>query len=94
MLKRMLGSRWLILALALAVVPAAFGDSFSPGNPCLAERTTYYSDASHTTAIGGNEFGCYWGHYVWGQTSSFYSYENLGPCCSVCTAWGVCDIEP
>lgn len=95
MVKNVLRSRWILLALAMTlVVPAVFADVFLPGAPCLAERSTYYSDASKTTVVGVAEFICYVGYRQTGQVTSHWTYENLGPCCSNCLPWGVCGIEP
>lgn len=91
--KLRLGSKLLLLAVLL-VPTVALADSFSRGNPCHAERALYYSDANHTTVVGGNEYVCWEGHYVWGQVTPYYSYQYLGQCCSVCTPQGVCGIEP
>ncbi len=95
MLKK-LRSRWALLILALSLVPAVVlaGDYFTRGNPCHAERTTYYSDAGYSTVVGGNEYICWQGHYVWGQATPYFTYEYLGECCSVCTSTGVCGVEP
>lgn len=94
MLKR-LWSRWTLLALTLLVVPVvALADYFSPGHPCRAERTTYYSDASYNTVVGVDEYVCWQGHYVSGTTSNYYIHQDLGECCEVCTSTGVCGIQP
>lgn len=94
MLRKALRSRWALLILVLLFTPLAFADSFSPGNPCFAEGTYYYSDSSHSTLVGANEFICWYGHRVWGQTTNYYRYQYYGPCCTYCTSWGVCGIEP
>lgn len=92
MLRVFLRSRWALLILVLAVVvPAAFADYFTPGNPCHAERTTYYENGA---VVGVDEYICYQGHNVWGKRTSFYTYEYFGKCCTRCTSQGVCGLEP
>lgn len=95
MLKRLPVS-WKLLLLVVLLIPAVAlaADFFTRGNPCHAERTTYYSDASHTTVVGVDEYICWEGHRVTGQRTSFYTYQYLGQCCSVCTSRGVCGVEP
>lgn len=94
MLKK-LWSRWVLLSLILLLVPVVvLADYFTRGNPCHAERATFYSDASYTTVVGVNEYICWEGHRVWGTTTPYYTYEYLGQCCSVCTNTGVCGVEP
>jgi hypothetical protein len=85
-----------ILILFLFAAPAALPspDYYGRGNPCFAERTTYFSDANHTTIVGADEYICWDGHRIWGQRTSYWTYEFLGSCCSVCTSTGVCGVEP
>lgn len=87
-----LGSKLLLLVVLLVPTVALAADSFSRGNPCHAERTLYY-DATGVV-VGGNEYVCWEGHYVWGQVTPIHTYEYIGQCCSVCTPQGVCGIEP
>lgn len=85
------------LALTLVLIPAVVAlaeDFFTPGQPCHAERTTYYSDASRTTVVGVDEYICWQGHRVWGQRTAYYRYRYIGQCCEVCTNTGVCGIQP
>jgi hypothetical protein len=89
-----IGCKLLLLAILLIPAVALAADSYSQGNPCHAESTLYYSDASHTTVVGGNEYRCWDGHYVWGQWTPYSTYTYQGQCCSVCTPRGVCGIEP
>ncbi|HEY9283821.1 MAG TPA: hypothetical protein VIP46_10235 [Pyrinomonadaceae bacterium] len=88
----------LVLGLALLAVlllPAVvLADFYTRGNPCHAERTTYYSDATRTTVVGVDEYICWGGHRVTGQRTPYYTYQYLGQCCSVCTSQGVCGVEP
>ena len=70
-----------VVALVLSVAPAAFADSFTPGWPCKAERTTYYSSAAHTTVVGYDEYICDEGHSVTGERSAYSTYQYLGACC-------------
>lgn len=45
----------------------------------LSYETFYYSDASHTTQVGGR--GCECGYfYSWGRTSSFSQHFDYGGC--------------
>lgn len=95
MMKRLRAS-WriiLLIALLIPVVALAHTPSFTRGNPCQAESTLYYSDASLTTVVGGNEYICWYGHSVWGQSTPYSSYTHNGSCCDTCTN-GVCGIEP
>lgn len=96
MLKK-LRSRWIILVLLLLLVPAvAFAaDYWYRGSPCHAERAIYYSDATYTTVVGGDEFICYEGRHVWGQKTFYSIYEYIGPCCDACIR-GSCSggVEP
>lgn len=93
MLKK-LWSRWTVLTMMLLLVPiAALADYYTPGNPCRAERATFY-DASWSTIVGVDEYICWDGHRKWGQTTNNIIHEDFGPCCTVCTANGVCGIEP
>lgn len=91
-----LGSKLLLLATLLVPTVAFAYDHFAPGNPCHAEGITYYSDASHTTVVGVDEFVCWSGHQVTGQSTPYYSYTYYGRCCSerACTSDGVCGVEP
>lgn len=70
-----------VVALVLSVAPAAFADLFTPGWPCKAERTTYYSSAAHTTVVGYDEYICDEGHFVTGERSAYSTYQYLGACC-------------
>ena len=95
-LRSRLRSRWTLLLLAvLLVTPVVLAHvpSFSQGNPCHAESTLYYSDATYTTVVGGNEYICWHGHSVWGQWTPYSTYTYHGACCDTCTN-GVCGIEP
>jgi len=69
-------------------------DHFTRGNPCHAERTSYYSDATYTTVVGVDEYVCWEGHYVSGTRTNYYIHEDFGECCEVCTSTGVCGIQP
>ena len=97
MLKK-LRSRWTLLLLtvllAAPVVILAHTPSFSYGNPCHAESTIYYSDATYNVAVGGNEYHCWWGHDVWGQWTPYSIYTYREQCCadSSCRN-GVCRLE-
>ena len=46
------------------------------GNECV---TTYYSDASHTTVIGGKIEYCDGDSNSWGTRSGYYDYSRT-PC--------------
>jgi len=85
---------FLLAALLLPVAVLAHAPGFTRGNPCHAESTLYYSDASLTTVVGGNEYFCWQGHSVWGQWTPYSTYTYNGSCCSTCTSNGVCGIEP
>ena len=51
--KLRLGCKLLLLVcLLVPVVILAHEPSFSPGNPCHAESTLYYSDTTYTTVVG------------------------------------------
>ena len=78
MVKKLLISRWALLFLALSVVPAAFAGY---GEPCHAERVTYYSGG---TIVGVKEWICWEGYFEWGQRTSYFIHEYFGPCCSTC----------
>jgi hypothetical protein len=94
MLKKLRG-RWTLPVLALLLLPAAVfaADYFSPGAPCHQERIIYYSDANYSAVVGGDEFICWQGHYVWGQSTNYWRYEYTGPCCEACCD-GVCGGQP
>lgn len=99
--KLRLGCKLLILVvLAVPTLVLAHTPSFTRGNPCHAESTLYYSDASRTTVVGGNEYICWYGHVVWGQWTPHYTYTYHEQCCTVCAGppgpppYGVCAIEP
>ena len=81
----------LFFIAAPAVHPSA--DFFSPGNPCFAERTTYYSSPIYSQVIGVDEIICWSGRSFTGQTSPYATYEYLGQCCTNCVN-GACGIEP
>jgi hypothetical protein len=84
----------LVLFLFAAPTPLPAADSFSRGNPCHAERTTYYSDATYSQVVGVDEYICWEGHRITGQRTIYYVYEYICQCCSVCTSRGVCGVEP
>lgn len=99
--KLRLGCKLLLLVcLFVPTVILAHVPSFTPGNPCHGESTLYYSDASYTTVVGGNEYICWSGHHVWGQWTPYYIYTYHEQCCTNCARppspppHGVCGIDP
>jgi hypothetical protein len=99
--KLRLGAKLLLLVcLLVPTVILAQVPSFTRGNPCHGESTLYYSDATYTTVVGGNEYICWSGHHVWGQWTPYPIYTYHEQCCSNCAAppgpppHGVCGIEP
>lgn len=93
-MKRALGTCLLSLFFVAApVLLPVHADSFTPGHPCHAERTTFYSNATYTRIVGVDEYVCWMGHYVTGQRTPYSIYGYIEQCCAVC-ANGVCGIEP
>lgn len=72
---------------------ASSSDYFAPGHPCLEESTLYYSDATYNTLVGGNEYICWYGHYVWGQYTNYYQYHYYRECCPGYCAGPWCGVE-
>lgn len=95
MFKKVLSQRvtFLVLALVLSVASIVAADHWAYGKPCFAERLLFYSDASHTSLVGGDEIICDVGRHVWGQSTDHWVYQFQGPCCSYCER-GSCGIEP
>lgn len=86
----------LLLLVCLLVPPVILASDtyFGPGQPCHAESTLYYSDATYTTVVGGDEYICWSGHHIWGQRTPYFIYTYHEQCCEVCTPNGVCGIQP
>lgn len=94
-MKKVLSICVLLLFFFVApIVTPTSADSLSRGNPCHAERATFYSDATYSQVVGVNEYICWYGHRVTGQSSPYYVYEYIEQCCTNCTSQGVCGIEP
>ena len=64
-----------LLVGALAVAAAA-----AYARPTHGSTITYYSDASHTTEVGGSQLTCNGARYSWGETTSYYTITEVYAC--------------
>ncbi|HET9648809.1 MAG TPA: hypothetical protein VFP34_11315 [Microlunatus sp.] len=76
----MIGTLRMRIITALLAGGALAGGLTLPANalPTSWYVITYYSDATQTTAVGGNAGGCIQ-HRSWGQTTPYFS-EISGAC--------------
>jgi hypothetical protein len=84
----------LLVILLVPTVVLAHTPSFTYGNPCHEESTIYYSDATYTVVVGGNQYYCWWGHHVWGEWTPYSTYTYHLRCCAThnCVQ-GLCRLE-
>lgn len=62
--------------LAISVLVCAYATA----RPQYSFDITYYSDASHTTAVGGGWFTCSGQTHTYGQVTEYYDESNEEPC--------------
>jgi len=67
------------LKLALLAV-SALVCAYAAAHPPYSFDITYYSDASHTTVVGGGWFTCSGQTHTYGQVTDFYDESNEEPC--------------
>ncbi|HEY2295418.1 MAG TPA: hypothetical protein VGM86_32345 [Thermoanaerobaculia bacterium] len=75
-------SRRLLLALALCLTLAATFFATPPRAQAVIGRCGhewfYYSDATHTTEVGYEEYDCNCNHYFWGVHTVYSTIDSLG----------------
>lgn len=80
-------TKQLVCSIALAgLVFAGINTSWALAQPGGGFTTFFYSDASHSTVVGGTGLSCSTGQvFSWGQQTAY----SVGPVHTKCGAWPV-----
>ncbi len=70
------------------LVMSALACGYVSAHPESSFDITYYSDAAHTTVVGGGWFTCSGQTHTYGTVTAYYDESNEEPCGEGGYGWG------